>query len=128
MKKLISLMMCLVIVLGIVASASAQTWFFYQGNNSHTFTAASSPAPSTGKRWHMWWHPSSNQSPTNRVVIKIYAGKGIYASSTWVYSTKSEKYHDYYSQYAYGQANTYVGAKLDDRDNGNLFVGGWFYN
>lgn len=127
MKKLFSLMMCLVIVLGIVASASAQTWFFYHGN-SHSMAAASSPAKSNGKRWHMWWHPSSNQSPTNRVVIRILAEGGRHASALWVYSTKSEKFHDYYSQYAYGKANTYVGARLDNRDNGNLFVGGWFYN
>ena len=128
MKKLISLMMCLVIILGIVASASAQSWFYYSGNNTQALTGARVPAPPNGKRWHMWWHPYSNQSPTNRAVIRILAEGGGHASALWVYSTKSEKFHDYYSQYAYGQANTYVGARLDNRDNGYLWIAGWFYN
>lgn len=128
MKKPVSLALCLVIALGMVTFAAAQTWFHYKGNDTQTLTNASMPAPSNGKRWHMWWHPDSNQSPTNRVVIRILAGNGAHASAKWVYSTKSEKYHDYYSQYAYGKANTYVGAKMDDRDSGSIWIAGWFYN
>lgn len=82
---------------------------------------------SSGSNWHITWL-SSNLSSKNRVVIRIYAGEGTYASALWVYSSASTTYHPYKTGFGNGKAITYIGGRMDDRDVGPIIVSGIFHN
>ncbi len=126
MKKFFALILCLVAVCSFTL-ASASTTFSYSGNEKVTFTQWSQPAQSSGKNWHITWG-ANNLSSTNRAVIRVYAAKGVYASSLFVYSSPSSAYHPYKTAYGQGKANTYLGGRMDDRDSGRLDVTGEFHN
>ena len=126
MKKFVTLVLAIVLV--CVASCSlAATDFQYKGSETVEFKAWSKPATSSGANWHMTW-TKCNLSSTNRAVVRIYAGTGVFASAKFVYSSASTKYHPYNDGYGKGKAATYVGGKMDDRDDGEIDVKGKFYN
>lgn len=127
MKKLVSLALCLVIALGMVTFAAAATVFKYSGDQVTNMESWSTPATSSGKRWHLTWK-SSNLSQSNRAVVRIMAEDGTRASALWVYSSKSTLYHDYYASSAYGKKKTYITGRSDDDTAGFIKVEGWFHN
>ena len=69
-------------------------------------------------------------SSRRRAVVRIYAepSPGVYASSLYVYSTKSTAYHPYNSGFGNGARQTYIAGRMDNRDSGTLVVAGTFYN
>ena len=128
MKKFVALVLCLLTVFTAVC-AVAETAIYWKGDDTSEFHAWSTPAKSSGKSWHFEWGDGTNIASNRRAVVRIMSN-GKYASSLYVYSTKSTAYHKYISTYAQGNADTYAAGRLDDRDGaqGPLVVTGNFFN
>lgn len=129
MKRFLAILLVFICSMVLTANALAATNFSYSGSQTTTMMSWSSPATSSGTRWHLTWDTvNSNVSSTKRAVIRIYAGPGDYASSLYVYNSFSTAYHSYNSGYGEGKKETYIGGRLDDRDSGTLKAYGIFYN
>jgi hypothetical protein len=127
MKKMFAAFLCVVMLCLSVSSAMASTNFSWYGNDTVDFHAWGSAEKSTGSNWHVTWS-WGNMSSSLRAAVRIYAGPGNYASSIFVYSSKSSAYHPYKAGYGNGGAYTYIAGRVDNRDSGTLDVGGIFYN
>ena len=127
MKKLFSLVLCLALVLGVVGSSLAAVWFNYRGSEKKDFKPWTNgiSQPSTSKNWSLSW-TYYHLTPTNRAVIRVYTAGDEVASSTWVYSTPSTKVHPYKKAIAVG-TNVLLKGRMDNRDNGEIIVGGYLH-
>lgn len=129
MKRFFGFLMCLVMLASMMSVASADISFNYSTAATSGFPRWSNVAlESNGKNWHFTWASGTNIDSDTRAVIRILTDEGEYASSLWVYTTKSTDYHAYKDFAAYGGANTTPAGRLDDRDTGTLKVVGTFYN
>lgn len=129
MKKFLCFVFCCVLMASMMSVASADIPFSYSTSATSGFPKWTTVAlESNGKNWHFTWDSGTNISSSCRAVIRILTDEGEYASSLWVYSTKSTNYHEYKDFAAYGGANTTPAGRLDDRDTGTLKVVGTFYN
>lgn len=130
MKKCVALFLCLLLACLSVSVAFAATKFEYSSDQTEDLLAWSLPAQSDGNAWHLTWtsHNLGTGSGKCRAVVRIFAGKGIYASAQYLYSSPSEAYHDYNPGYGQGKKDTYIGGRKDNRDSGKLTVSGTFYN
>ena len=129
MKKFVCFVLCVTLALSIGVTALAATYFDIRTTSTSDFTVWQESATSTGKNWHFTWESGTNISENCRAVVRIMTSQGNYASSLWVYSTKSTKYHPYNDSASYGKADTCPSMRLDTRNVGQeLRAVGYFYN
>lgn len=129
MKKLVGVVTCVVLLTSMISVASADIFFDYTTSAISGFPTWSNLAlQSNGKNWHFTWDDGTNIASNRRAVVRILTDEGNYASSLWVYSTRSTNYHAYNDSASYGKANTTPAGRLDDRDTGTLRVAGTFYD
>lgn len=128
MKKILATILCAALLLSLTVSALAETSFSFSTTATSGYPAWCEAAQSNGKNWHFTWDPETNIASNHRAVVRILTSEGNYASSLWVYSSLSTKYHPYNDSAAYGKADTCPAGRLDDRDSGTLIVKGTFWN
>lgn len=128
MKKVLTVILC-VMIMSMVTCAFAETKIEWNGSDTVNLHSWSSPATSSGARWHIEWGNSTNIASDRRALVRVHSGYDA-ASASWVYSTKSTAYHDYNSGFGYGLRNTELWGRLDNRDGARapLKVDGYFFN
>ena len=129
MRKMIALVMGLLMLFAVTTNALAYGTGTYSIGTSSTTTfmdgCPNSTYYNTGSDW-MIEIACGNVSPTHRLVMKIQSGANT-ASSVWVYSTDSGKYHPYKVAYQSPGHLVRVWGRLDNRDSGYLEAAGAFY-
>ncbi len=127
MKKFLALVMATMMICAVMTTAMAETTIEWEGEDTRNFHSWTTPADSSGGSWHIVWGENTNIASNLRAVVRVHSGERA-ASATWVYSSKSEKYHPYNSGFGYGACKTELRGRLDNRDSGWLIVDGTFYN
>lgn len=127
MKKSICLALAALLLICYTVPAAAATHFDFSTSATSGFPRWTESQESTGANWHIEWKKGTNIGSNRRAVVRALCN-GEFASSLFVYSTRSTKYHPYKDGYGHGDADTYVGGRLDNRDHGTLHVVGWFFN
>ena len=133
MKKFVALLVSSLLVCLVIGTALAETGFDKTIYSITTFIEWTSPDQSSGARWHIEWDTNvSNISanPNRRAYMRVFDEYGNYASEPYLYSTYSTAFHDYKTGFGYGDANTMVKGRLDNRDGAQapLNVKGVFFN
>lgn len=135
MKKVIALIMCLVVVLSIAASAFAYSrkpqcelnrtvmsaTTYLNGNAQGDYAIKDNTCDE--------WRASFNgPQPNKRVVARVFGhqSNGVVCSSTWVYSNKSYNWHPYKVAFCGESIPVHFGVKQDDRDNKQVKISGEF--
>lgn len=136
MKKVLALVLCLSLCLGLVSSALAENRpisYEYPGRYAIYTDSTDDFMPGSAvdyiNRNGLPWKLSMTSgyiSPTHRLVMRVYSN-GKEASSLWVYENDSGKTHPYKTKYAGGGYPVAVYGRLDDRDSGVLNIAGNFY-
>lgn len=127
MKKFLALVLCTMMICAVMTMAMGETEITWSGSDTENFHSWTTPADSSGGSWHIVWGDNTNIASDLRAVVRVHCGESA-ASATWVYSSKSSKYHPYNSGYGYGACEVELRGRLDDRDSGLLIVDGTFYN
>ena len=135
MKKSISFILGIITVLTFVSSALAETTSASisktltsttQYYNALAATGDDSPSIDKLATKANWNAPFYGASDSQRVVIRIYQ-KGVdVVSSTWVYSGYSSTTHPYKTTFQKKPMKVFLGAKVDDRDEGPITISGTF--
>ena len=127
MKKLIALLLCMMMVASIASFASAAVVSKTLTSTS-TYVNALNGGGSVEKEdnYPKWNAPFYGASSDQRVVVRIYQYNDNVVSSTWVYSDYSTTAHPYKSNFQYQGINVFMGAKVDDRDEGPITISGAF--
>ena len=114
----------------LIVCASAET---YVGNVAGTLTSTStyvnvtSPSCVVKKDDSTQWNaPFNGSSASQRVVVRIYKYGEDLVSATWVYSGISYTPHGYKTVYQDVRMDVFLGAKVDDRDEGPITISGTF--
>ena len=130
MKKLFAGFLVVMMLYLSFGSAMASTNFSWSGDGSGDPKRWGDSQASSGNNWHITWGSNTTISSSKRAVVRIYAepSPGTYASSLYIYSTKSTAYHPYNSGFGNGLKDTYIAGRMDNRDSGTLVVEGTFYN
>lgn len=130
MKKLISAILVLTLVLAFASSAMAYEFkslpFSFVTDSTSVFNVGPK-FDKVGNSWYIAFSESrSNVSPTHRAVTRVHLGaKAI--SATWVVSENTYSIHPYIPGYTATVRGATYRARLDDRDSGTLQFHGDFY-
>ena len=136
MKKVIALIMCLVVVLSIAASAFAAPRIIsikktLTDNAIYVNTAGGSNRSAKKSANQNTWKASfDGAQPNKRVVGRVYGyqSEGEVISATWVYSKRIDEWRPYVARYQYYPSfEAFFGAKQDNRDNQIVTIEGKFY-
>lgn len=132
MKKSIAFIICLVMIISLAACAFASD---ADATITGTLTSTSvysnvTPSYATKTKSSSNWNaPFNGASDSQRVVARVYKIQDTTyaASSTWVYSAYSTTAHPYKANYT-GIFTAFLGAKVDNRDEGPITVSGTFHS
>lgn len=128
MKKVIALIMCLVVVLSIAASASASKMTLHRTITSMDKYVNGTTEPTNNANGHIskrnfehrWRAPFTGPEANKRIVARVYGVGNTQEimSATWVYTTRSYTYHPFKPNWVNEPFPAFLGVKLDDRDGG----------
>lgn len=129
MKKLVSLLLCIVILCG-AASAFAEEydriWYSIETSSTSVYSVGHTPVDKWRDDWYIGIDSRSNVSSTHRAVGRVHCGAEA-ITPTFVFNGTSYNHHEYDTYWEYEAYGVTFRARLDNRDSGTLNFYGYYY-